>query len=164
MYEHIELYAAIVIDCCAAERPGTQRERALCTARRICYGVRPGFCSSGPGQPSILRLSTRSGMVDALMAYHTFHVEWEVYAWLSIEFCVQAQTRAAAAEAAAASALETAEAAQAAMRKAQEEVSSSIGAASERCAACPMDAAPQVECCGLMACIWGMSMLVLWWQ
>ena len=53
--------------------------------------------------------------------------------------CVQAQSRAAAAEAAAASAVETAEAAQAAMRKAQEEVSSSIEAANERCVPGTMD-------------------------
>ena len=46
----------------------------------------------------------------------------------------QAESRAAAAEEAAASALETAEVAQAAMQKAQKEASSSIGA-NERCVA-----------------------------
>ena len=55
--------------------------------------------------------------------------------WLRTVFNAQAESRAAAAEEAAASALKTAAVAQAAMQKAQKEALSSIGAANERCVA-----------------------------
>ncbi len=57
MREHIELALAIVTVCCAAERSGKQREGALCTEGRICYRVRPGFCSPAPGQQYITPLN-----------------------------------------------------------------------------------------------------------
>ncbi len=47
------------------------------------------------------------------------------------------------------------------MRKAQEEVSSSIGVANERCVALYMYSEAGNECCMLIACVWGIRMLVL---